>query len=33
VLHGVLDGWQDSPTVAGLRRRLHRLLLKLDGSE
>jgi len=33
MLQGALDGWQDSPSVGDLRRRLHRLLVGLDGKE
>jgi hypothetical protein len=30
---GAFDGWQDRPSVGDLRRRLHRLLVELDGGE
>ncbi len=30
MLEGALQGWQNDPSVQGLRRRLYRLLLELD---
>jgi hypothetical protein len=33
MLEAALDRWQDSPSVGDLRRRLHRLLVELDGEE
>jgi hypothetical protein len=30
MLAGALDGWQDSPSVGDLRRRLQRLLIELS---
>jgi hypothetical protein len=29
-LEGALEAWQDRPSISGLRRRLHRLLVELD---
>jgi hypothetical protein len=33
MLETALERWQDRPSVGDLRRRLHRLLLELDGEE